>query len=149
MCAAAHASLCVYTDAPPTDYSGLYNVLLSTWVWKGATWWLAGCASHMRRNPAHCPQAHKFKIVFFLSFSNWHVFTIRFNKTKKIRIRKNFKWMIVPIFLWHFWSFCLHRITVSLKLRCNNRVWPAGSVNICVHFVWCEKKKNPAILGLR
>lgn len=43
--------VCIYTDAPPTDYRGLYNVL-TTCTLKGATWWLAVAASQMRGNPA-------------------------------------------------------------------------------------------------
>lgn len=44
--------------------------------------WLAAAASHMRRNPAHCPQAHKFKFVFVSAIDTYLLLgTIKQNNT--------------------------------------------------------------------
>lgn len=70
---------------------------------------LAAAASHVRTNPAHCPQAHKFKFVFFsLSAIDTYLLlhTIKQNKYSKSKNKNIFKINDHPyFFLMPFFKF--------------------------------------------
>lgn len=108
VCAAAHASLCVYTDAPLTTADYIMSSSVRECGREQHGGWLAAAASHMRRNPAHCPQAHKFKSVFFsLSAIDTYLLlgTIKQNKYSKSKNKNIFKMNDHPYFFMAFLKF--------------------------------------------